>query len=49
MGHSYLNKLLTIVFTVRDDEIRPISSRKANTNEKKIFEAGELGLCRLSS
>jgi len=41
IGHSYFNELLTIVFTVRDDEIRPISSRKANKKEKKIFEAKE--------
>ena len=38
IGHSYKDELLSIIFTIRNDKIRSISSRKANKKEKKIFE-----------
>lgn len=38
MGISYLKRLLVVVFTERVDNIRIISSRKANAKEKEIYK-----------
>jgi uncharacterized protein len=39
-----LNRIVVvIVFTLREDRIRPISIRKANRRERKIYEEGVRG------
>jgi len=38
MGSSYRRKLLVVVHTERDDNIRIISARPANRRERKLYE-----------
>ena len=38
IGYSDRNRILVVVHTDRDDEIRIISVRPANTKERKIYE-----------
>lgn len=38
VGPSWENRLLSVVFTIREGRVRPISSRPANRKEKKIYE-----------
>ena len=37
LGSTNVNRLLTVVFTIRGDEIRPISGRDMNLEEKRLF------------
>jgi hypothetical protein len=39
LGMDVLGRLLVVVYTWRDDEIRLISARKANRAEKRQYEA----------
>ena len=36
-GHSHANRLLTIVFTIRQKKIRVISARDMNKRERKMY------------
>lgn len=38
IGTSYLQKVLIVVYTVRDENIRIISARKATRNERSRYE-----------
>lgn len=38
VGPTDQKRLLTIVFTLRDGKVRPISSRLANKKEKRLYE-----------
>jgi hypothetical protein len=38
MGRSYLGKLIVVVHTERGDNIRIISARSANRQERKVYE-----------
>ncbi len=38
IGNSIKNRLLVVIFTERGDNIRIISTRKANKNERKFYE-----------
>lgn len=38
IGPSLNGKFISVVFTLRDGRVRPISSRPANKKEKKIYE-----------
>ncbi|MBL7105764.1 BrnT family toxin [bacterium] len=38
IGNSIKNRLLVVIFTERGDNIRIISTRKANKNERKYYE-----------
>ena len=38
VGPTSDGKLITVVFTLRDGKIRPISSRSSNRKEKKLYE-----------
>jgi hypothetical protein len=38
VGPSVEGKMISVVFTLRDGRVRPISSRLANTKEKKLYE-----------
>ena len=38
LGNSYKDRLLVVVHTVRDDNIRLISARKASKKERKQYE-----------
>ena len=38
IGPTWSERLLSIVFTIREGRVRPISSRPANQKEKKIYE-----------
>ncbi len=42
VGMDYLGRILTIVFTYRNDEIRLISARKATKKERSAYEKGTL-------
>ncbi len=44
IGSTIQGKILTIVFTLRDGKIRPISSRVANRKEREIYE----NVCKIS-
>jgi uncharacterized DUF497 family protein len=37
LGSTDANRLLAIVFTIRGDQIRPISGRDMNLEEKRLF------------
>ena len=38
MGHSVKKRLLVVIYTERNDNIRIISCRKATSSERKIYE-----------
>lgn len=38
VGPSNLGRMLSVVFTLRDGRVRPISSRLANRKEKRLYE-----------
>lgn len=38
VGPSFNGKFISVVFTLRDGRVRPISSRPANKKEKQIYE-----------
>ena len=38
VGPSYEGRLLSVVFTIRDGRVRPISSRIASRKERKLYE-----------
>lgn len=38
IGRDILGRILIVVYTSRDDEIRIISARKANKNERRQYE-----------
>lgn len=38
VGPSQNGKFISVVFTLRDGRVRPISSRPANKKEKKLYE-----------
>lgn len=38
VGPSIRGRFISIVFTLRDGRVRPISSRIANRKEKKLYE-----------
>jgi uncharacterized DUF497 family protein len=38
MGMDAMGRILVIVYTMRDDEIRLISARKATKNERRQYE-----------
>ena len=40
MGMDAFNRILIVVYTMRDDEIRLISARKATKNERKQYKEG---------
>lgn len=40
IGMDILNRILVVVYTMRDDEIRLISARKATRNERRQYEEG---------
>ncbi len=42
VGTDYLGRILTVVFTYRNDEIRIISARKATKKERLAYEKGTL-------
>ena len=37
VGSTDVNRLLTVVFTIRGDRVRPISSRDMQIEEKRLF------------
>jgi uncharacterized protein len=38
VGPSWKDRLLSVIFTIREGRVRPISTRPANRKEKKIYE-----------
>lgn len=38
VGISFEGRLISVVFTLRDGSVRPISSRIANKKERKLYE-----------
>ena len=40
IGIDLFNRILVVVYTMRDDEIRLISARKATKNERLQYEEG---------
>lgn len=40
MGTDAFNRILVVVYTMRDNEIRLISARRATKNERKQYEEG---------
>ena len=40
IGMDVLSRILVVVYTLRDDEIRLISARKATRNERRQYEEG---------
>ena len=40
IGPSKKDKILHIVFTIREDRVRPISARPAHKKEKELYEKG---------
>jgi uncharacterized DUF497 family protein len=40
IGIDLLSRILVVVYTMRDDEIRLISARKATRNERRQYEGG---------
>jgi uncharacterized DUF497 family protein len=40
IGIDLLSRILVVVYTMRDDEIRLISARKATRNERRQYEEG---------
>lgn len=42
IGYSLLERLLVVVYTERGSKTRIISSRKAETQERKIYEEGNI-------
>jgi uncharacterized DUF497 family protein len=38
VGPSMKGRMLSVVFTIRHDKVRPISSRPANRKEKQLYE-----------
>jgi uncharacterized protein len=40
IGIDLLNRILVVIYTMRDDEIRLISARKASKNERLQYEEG---------
>lgn len=40
MGIDAIGRILVVVYTMRDDEIRLISARKATKNERRQYEEG---------
>jgi len=41
LGHTDMQRLLFVVFTVRKDKIRVISARDMNSKERKAYESYE--------
>jgi uncharacterized DUF497 family protein len=41
MGRAFNGKLLVVVHTDRDDNVRIISARRANRRERKFYEEAE--------
>lgn len=39
VGPSVKGRMISVVFTIRDGRVRPISSRPANRKEKQVYEA----------
>ncbi|KAF0109029.1 MAG: hypothetical protein FD146_73 [Anaerolineaceae bacterium] len=39
VGRDFLGRLLVVVFTFRNNDIRIISARKATENERKTYES----------
>ena len=44
IGPTWNERLLSVVFTIREGRVRPISSRPANRKEKRIYEK----VCKVS-
>ncbi|MBW4534999.1 MAG: BrnT family toxin [Pleurocapsa minor HA4230-MV1] len=40
IGIDLFNRILVVVYTMRDDEIRLVSARKASKNERLQYEEG---------
>ncbi len=40
LGIDAFNRILVVVYTIRDEEIRLISARKATKNERRQYEEG---------
>jgi len=40
LGCDALGRILTIVFTYQDEEVRLISARKASNHERRVYEKG---------
>ena len=40
VGVDIFNRILVVVYTLRDDEIRLISARKATRKERRQYEEG---------
>lgn len=40
IGEDYLGRILTVAYTVREDEVRLISARKATSRERAQYEEG---------
>lgn len=38
VGPTWENRFLTVIFTIREGRVRPISSRPSNQKERKIYE-----------
>ncbi|NDC24456.1 MAG: BrnT family toxin [Proteobacteria bacterium] len=38
VGPSFEGRLISVVFTLRNGRVRPISSRRANRKEKRLYE-----------
>ena len=41
LGHTDINRLLFVVFTVRKDRIRVISARNMSRKERKVYQSHE--------
>ena len=41
LGQTDMEKMLFVVFTVRQDRIRVISARKMNRKERKVYQSNE--------
>jgi len=40
IGVDAFGRILVVVFTVQDDEVRLISARKATNHERRVYEEG---------
>ena len=41
LGHTDINRLLFVVFTIRKDRIRVISTRNMSRKERKVYQSHE--------
>ena len=41
IGADIFNRILVVVYTTRNDEVRLISARKANKKERSQYESGQ--------